>query len=165
MRPASEYLEEAKALEMTVSAESIAEAKSAKRQIISAEKKLRLIKRKINKDMKAIRAQYRERIGSAGQGVGNLLVQLTGGKRAASKIRAAEKRSLRSQRDGHLEPYQQVKLIIDEFLTKTSDAKRQLDDFIAEARAEEEARDKFCPQCGKAVGESDKFCRECGQEL
>jgi hypothetical protein len=168
VKPASDYVQEIKALDMAISCESIAEAKSAKRKIISVEKKLRLIKRNINQDMKAVRAEYRDRIGSAGQGVGNALLQLTAGKRTAGKFRAEEKRRLRGERDRKLQPYQQVKLMIDDFMTQTADAKRRLDDFIAEAKAEEEASEgngKFCPQCGHSVDVDDKFCRECGQKL
>lgn len=168
VRPASEYVEEVKALEMRVSYESVPEAKSAKNKIVSAEEKLRLIKRRISQDMKAIRAEYRESIGSAGQGAGNLLVQFTAGKRAASKMRAAEKRQLRAERDNRLEPYESVKLAIDDVLIQTRDAKRQLDDFIAEARAEVKAKEggsEFCPQCGHSVEKDDRFCRECGHQL
>lgn len=168
VRTARDYVQEVKALDMAISCESVAEAKSAKRKIISAEKKLRLIKRNINQDMKAIRAEYRDRIGSAGQGAGNLLLQLTAGKRTASKIRAAEKRQLRAERDSRLEPYESVKLTIDDVLIQTRDAKQELDDYIAEARAEEKVKEgdgKFCPACGAPVGEADKFCRECGHKL
>lgn len=165
---------------MEIRASSLAEAKASLTKVRSLQKQLRQIKRNINLDMKAIRAEYRQMTSTAA-GTSSTIVGLFGKRKLAGQMRADKKRRLNAERDRKLAPYDTLKLTIDDLLTQMDDAKAQLQNFIEEAKAEEPAQKQasearkaasrggvstsFCPQCGHATDESDKFCRGCGHGL
>jgi len=143
------------------------EAKATLTKLRSLQKQLRQIKRNINLNMKAIRAEYRERASTAAA-MSSTVVSLLGKRKLAGQMRADEKRRLSAERDRRLESYDRLKLMIDELLTEMDAAKVQLDNFIEEAKAEKKAQEQaanFCPQCGQAIDQSDKFCRSCGHRV
>jgi predicted RNA-binding Zn-ribbon protein involved in translation (DUF1610 family) len=160
---------------------SLAEAKTVLTQLRNIQRQLRQIKRYINQDMKAIRAEYRQRTSTAAA-TSSTIVGLLGKRKLAGQMRADEKRRLNAERDRKLAPYDNLKLAIDDLLVKTDGAKTLFDDFIETAKAElqvqkqtskvqktafhEDASVSFCPQCGQAVvDQSDRFCRRCGHKL
>jgi hypothetical protein len=166
---------------MEIRASSLAEAKAALTKVRGLQKQLRQIKRNINLDMKAIRAEYRQKSSSAGAGSSAVLTVL-GKRKLAGQARADAKRRLSTERDRKLAPYANLKLMIDDLLTQMDNAKVQIEGFIEEAKAEDQAQKQaakaqktaaregapvsFCPQCGLAVVEqSDRFCRQCGHGL
>jgi rubrerythrin len=157
-----------------ISPSSLAEVKTILAQLRNTQRQLRQIKRCINQDMKAIRAEYRQRTSTAAA-TSSTIVSLLGKRKLAGQMRADEKRRLIAERDRKLAPYDTVKLQVDDLLVKTDGAKALFDDFIEIAKAElqaqksaspEEASANFCPQCGQTVmDQSDKFCRKCGHRL
>ena len=157
-----------------ISPSSLAEVKSILAQLRNTQSQLRQIKRCINQDMKAIRAEYRQRTSTAAA-TSSTIVSLLGKRKLAGQMRADEKRRLIAERDRRLTPYDTVKLQVDDLLVKTDGAKALFDDFIEIAKAElqaqksaspEEASANFCPECGQTVmDQSDKFCRKCGHRL
>jgi rRNA maturation endonuclease Nob1 len=153
---------------MTIEVSSVTEAKQALAKVRAAQKELRQIKRNINMDMKIIRADYSERMATAGAGTSTLM-GLFGQRRAAGQLRADAKRRLRAERDATLAPYDEVKLMIDDLLVQMDSAKLQLTGFIEDLKAEEQAKKpttaSFCPECGQRVAKTDKFCRACGCAL
>jgi len=165
---------------MEIKASSIAEARDALRRIRSLQKELRQIKRNINLDMKAIRANYSQRMSTAAS-TSSAIVTLFGKRKLAGQLRADERRRLRMERDRTLQPYESIKLTIDDLLVQMDSAKARLQAFIEEAKTEAQAEKRatgvkktttdsgpltgFCPQCGTPVAESDKFCRNCGNRL
>ena len=166
---------------MEIRASSLAEAKAALTKVRSLQKQLRQIKRNINLDMKAIRAEYRQKSSDAAAFSSAFLTGV-GKRKAAGKRRADAKRRLQAERDRKLAPYDNLKLMIDDLLTQMDNAKVQIGSFTEEAKAEEQAQKRtakarktaacegapvsFCPQCGQAVvDQSDRFCRQCGHKL
>lgn len=165
---------------MEILVSSLAESKAALTKVRSLQKQLRQIKRNINLDMKAIRAEYRQRVSTAAAG-SSAILSLFGKRKLAGQMRAGEKRRLNAERDRKLAPYEDLKLTIDDLLVQMDAAKVRLGNLIEEAKAEEQAQKqasrvrkttsregastKFCPQCGQAVDQSDGFCRECGYRL
>ena len=164
-----------------ISPSSLAEAKTVLAQLRNTQKQLRQIKRCINQDMKAIRAEYRQRTSTAAA-TSSAIVSLLGERKLAGQMRADEKRRLNAERDRKLAPYDNLKLAIDDLLVKTDGAKALFDDFIEIAKADlqaqkqtpkaqetvprEDASLNFCPHCGQTVvDQSDRFCRQCGHKL
>jgi rubrerythrin len=164
-----------------ISPSSLAEAKTVLAQLRNTQKQLRQIKRNINLDMKAIRAEYRQKSPDAAAFSSAFLTGL-GKRKAAGKRRADAKRRLQAERDRKLAPYDSIKLAIDDLLVKMDGAKALFDDFIETAKVDlqaqkqtpkaqetvlrEDASLNFCPQCGQAVvDQSDRFCRQCGHKL
>ena len=165
---------------MEIFVSSLAEAKAALAKVRSLQKQLRQIKRNINLDMKAIRAEYRRRASTAAAG-SSAIASLFGKRKLAGQMRADEKRRLNAERDRKLSPYEDLKLTIDNLLVQMDAAKIRLGDLIEKAKAEKQMQKqtlmarkttsrggvstKFCPQCGQAVDQSDRFCRKCGHGL
>jgi hypothetical protein len=123
---------------MEISASSISEAKEALSLARDAQKQLRGLKREVNQDMKAIRAEYRQKSANAASGTSAVLT-IAGKKKLAGQARADAKRRLRRERDAVLKPYEDVKLVIDDMIDQLDGAKTQLQAFIDEIKAEEEA--------------------------
>ena len=181
MASAEEYRQQVSDLgldRIEIEASSLTEGKAAVANVRRLQKELRQIKRNINLEMKTIRAEYKQKIAEAGtSGLTGLLAMGRGG----GKFRASEKRRVRAERDSKLDPYDQVKLTIDDLIVQLDGAKLQLQDFMEEAKAEEKALKEaakakaapkrvdvckgFCPQCGKAVDATDVFCRWCAHKL
>ncbi|RLI51184.1 MAG: hypothetical protein DRP09_19470 [Candidatus Thorarchaeota archaeon] len=165
-------------LEMTAS--SIAEAKNAIKRTRNLQKMLRQIKQNINLDMKTIRANYRQKMSTAAS-TSSTIVTILGKRKLAGQMRASEKRRLRMERDRTLQPYESIKLMIDDLLIQMDSAKAQFQAFIEEIKSEEQLTKQstsakktvagantstnFCPQCGTLATESDRFCRNCGNRL
>ena len=169
---------------MRIKASTIAEAKEFLREIRRLQKELRQIKRNINLDIKAYRAEYRRRSSSAAS-TSSAVLSLFGKRRTAGRLRAEEKRRLARERDRAIAPYESLKLTIDDLIVQLDSAKDQLQIFIEQTRAEEQMKkqqmktqqkkskqktstdksSKYCPECGSLVAKSDKFCRECGSRL
>jgi hypothetical protein len=156
------------------------DAKEVLRQVRNFQKSLRQIKREINLEMKNIRANYREKTSTAGEGLSTVSM-LFGKKKLAGSIRASAKRSMASERDQILAPYEKLKLDIDALLTKLDSLKTQLENYIQKEKTKEgkiegspisrkatesqEEPKTFCPRCSCKIDPNDKFCRNCGQRL
>jgi len=125
------YLNRVKALEFSVSASSVDEAKRVKKQVTQTQKQLRQLKKEINLDMKNIRAHFKERTASAGSTSSGLL-SIFGKRKTAGTMRAHAKRGVAKERDNALQPYERLKLHIDNLLLKADAAKDTLDDYIQE---------------------------------
>ena len=149
-------------LEIQVS--SISEAKQLLSQMRDYQRQLRFLKRDINSEMRAIRAEYTAKMASAASTTSGI-VSLFGKRKLAGQIRAAEKRRLRSERDQILAPYENVKRVIDDLQIQIERAKVQLKAFIEQMRSSEKAVEAVCPQCHRPIAKEDKFCRHCGFRL
>ena len=164
---------------MEIRASSIPEAKDVLKRIRRLQKELRQIKKNINLDMKAIRAAYTQKMATAASTASGI-VSLFGKRKLAGQLRADEKRRLRMERDRVLQPYESLKLTIDDLLVQMDAAKDQIQMFIEEtkSRADPNIRSStatkatttdvesgFCPQCGASIAKSDRFCRRCGHKL
>ena len=118
--------------------------------------------------MKEIRANYADEIASAGTG-GSAVFTIFGSKKSAGSYRAAAKREKRAERDGELDPYTILKVLIDDILLKMEHAKNQIQQFIEEEKLEKEQAKRSvplsCTSCGEAISKDDKFCRECGEKV
>jgi hypothetical protein len=96
-------------------------AKRVLSDVREVQKQLRQIKREINVAMKAIRTEYSRRATDvANKGA---LLELFSGKKAAGRLRAADKQQLAEERDRLLAPYEQLKLAIDQRVTALDDIK------------------------------------------
>ncbi len=113
---------------------SIAEARSARADLVQMQKELRLIKREIDADIKAIRAQFTQRMVSAAQTTSGIL-SVFGRKGMAGSIRADEKRRLKQEQDRILQPYLVLKLAIDSQILEYDKTKAQIDGMIAAAKS------------------------------
>jgi len=181
MTSPKEYQHQIKSLgleDLKIRVTTVAEAKEAQRQIRDLQRKLRQIKKSINIDMKAIRVEYNQRISTAAS-TSSALVSLFGKRKLAGQLRADEKRRLRMERDRALQPYDALKLQIDNLLAQLDSVKYNLQIFIEDAKTktqvkrqthqkkkgESSADSVFCPQCGALVAKADKFCRNCGNKL
>lgn len=109
---------------------TVEEARLVIKEIRLVQKQLRLIKKEVNQDIRTIRQVYKQHIANVGSGSG--LAGFLIGKGRARSIKASEKRGLREEHDRKIEPYQQVKLIIDQTLTDFDGAKLKVEKFIAE---------------------------------
>lgn len=103
------------------------EAKQYLASIRQAQRELRQLKREINAEMKAIRADYRAKSAKVQP---SLLLSFLGKRRLASSLSADEKRRLRQERDSLLFPYDKVKLVIDDALTRLEKYKLAVQNFI-----------------------------------
>lgn len=176
MASPKEYMKQLEDLGVTrleIKANTIIEAKSALTNVRNKQKQIRQIKRRINQGMKEIRADYKDRMASAGSGTSSML-RIFGKRGMAGKVRADAKRSLRKELNTLLAPYESLKLMIDDLLVQLDDAKIQIQDWIEEAKLDDQRvktpsakteQQKFCPECGNKVGIKDKFCRDCGHNL
>ncbi len=183
MASPDEYLRQIKELgleRMEITVSSIVEAKDTLKRIRGIQAELRQIKRKTNLDMKTIRAEYRQKMSTAAL-TSSAIVGLLGKRKLAGQMRADEKRRLRMQRDRTLQPYESIKLTIDDLLIQMDSAKAQLQAFIEEAKLKERSKKQaastkrpatdisasgdVCPQCGAPIAESDRFCWNCAHRL
>lgn len=172
MASAEEYLEEVTnqmgLADMTIRASSLTEAKAGLGNVRGLQKQLRQVKRKINLDMKTIRADYRQRM-SQPAAASSSLATIFGKRKLAGQLRADAKRGLRAERDRKLAPYDEVKLMIDDLLVQLEAGKAQLQDYVEQAKAqqqsEEQAPEPVCRRCGGSTASSDAFCRWCGHRL
>lgn len=164
---------------MEIQVSTVSEAKETLKHIRKLQKELRQIKKNINLDMKAIRALYSQKISTAASTTSGIL-SLFGKRKLAGQLRADERRRLRMERDRTLQPYESLKLTIDDLLIQMDAAKERLQMFIEKAKSQSEsdmrsstdsdvpktnAESDFCPQCGTPIEKSDKFCRNCGHKL
>ncbi|HUW08227.1 MAG TPA: hypothetical protein VM537_00780 [Anaerolineae bacterium] len=132
MTSADEYRRQISALgvdSLETQPSSRADAKATLAHVRSARKELRQIKRNINLDMRAIKAEYRQRLPKA-----------AADSPAAETLPAAERKRLVAERAQKLGRYGEVKLTVDELLTQMDGAKVQLREFIQEAKAAGQAK-------------------------
>lgn len=138
MASVDEYRRELKALgleKFTVTASNVAEAKAALADVRQKQKALRQIRARLNLDMKAIRAEYDQKKQNAGAG-GSALIGMFGKRRAAGQYRATAKRQVTAERDRRLQPYETLKMSIDDLLLQMDRAKIQIQQYIDEAKAQ-----------------------------
>lgn len=126
MSDAKELQDRIQAIANKLSGQYTFETKKEGRLIIKelnqGKRELNQIKREANQTMKEIRTVYKERIANAGSSGGALLGLF--GKRGAGRSYAANaKRSERDRRDRELEPYNTVKLAIDDLVVQIERAK------------------------------------------
>jgi hypothetical protein len=171
MASAEDYREQIRQMgvtHMTVGGSSVAEAKSGIATLRRLQKQLRQIKRAINVDMKAIRAEYPQKMSTPAP-VASSLATLLGNRKLAGEFRADAKRRLRIERDRKLAPYDELKVKIDDILLQMDVGKGQLQDYIEQVKSqqqpEQDAPEPVCSQCGGPTADSDAFCRWCGQKL
>ena len=138
MASVDQYRRELKGLGLekyTIKASNAAEAKAALADVRQKQKALRQMKARINLDMKAIRAEYDQKKQSAGSG-GSVLIGMFGKRRAAGQYRAAAKRQVTAERDRRLQPYETLKMSIDDLLLQMDQAKIQIQQYIDQAKAQ-----------------------------
>lgn len=142
MKTASEYQLQLQSLglsKMEFRATTISEAKEELKRVQDIQGKLRQIKKEINTDLKEIRAHYRQQSSNAAS-KSSTVVEIFGKRKLAGQMRADAKRQLRYNRDQIIQPYENIKLTIDDLLTQLNSAKGQINSFIGEIKAEEQAK-------------------------
>lgn len=120
-------------IRVEMSINNVDEAKRMLKTIRQQQKELRLIKKHVGADMSAIRKSYQSAIDKVGSGSG--VAGLFIGKGRAAGIKASEKRQLRNKRDKALQPYNAVKLTIEDLLTQLDATKLRLEQYIQEQGA------------------------------
>ena len=119
MTSADEYRRQISALgadRLETRASSLADAKSALTTVRSLRKQLRQMKRDINLDMKAMRAEYRQRSPEAAVGSSAAENQPGQGKHAG-RLPGGERKRLAAERAQKLAPYDDVKRTVDDLLS------------------------------------------------
>ncbi len=142
MKSASDYKRDLDRLGLTrleIEVSFIPEAREALKQVRNAQKQLRQIKREINLDLKAIRAEYKQRSANAASGSSAALT-IMGKRKLAGQVRADAKRQQRQERDSIIQPYDNLKFTIDDLLLQMDVAKGKIQKFIEDAKAEEQAK-------------------------
>jgi len=148
---------------------SIEEAKEIQKLCIDYQKNLRQIKKSIGLDIKTIRLEYKDKIANAGSTLGGVL-SLFGKRRIGGSIRADAKRGMTKERDSVISPYEELKLVIDNYIYSIDDIKNQLKEYIVEEKEKSKtipikSTDKFCTSCGSKLEKSHKFCAHCGAKI
>jgi len=110
---------------------SVPEAKATLAEIRQKQKRLRLIKKDINTELRAIRAKYSDKAGSVSPGV---ITSLALGKGTAKSLAASKRRSIRADRDRELRPYEEVKRVIDGALVELDAAKNRISAWLDQNR-------------------------------
>ena len=155
------------------SSKSVKEAQAVKKDCISYQRDLRQIKKAINLEIKEIRAGYRDKIANAGSIVDGAF-SLFGKRGLGGSIRADSKRAMTQERNNVIAPYENLKLIIDNYIHSIDNAKKEIDDFIIELKSQEQLEKpskantkngRFCGSCGARAAKSHKFCTQCGAKL
>jgi len=171
----SEYIEQInkfdieKNLNKTIS--SIKEAKEIQKLCLEYQRSLRQIKKSIVLDIKTIRLEYKDKIAGAGSTLGGVF-SLFGKRRLGGSIRADAKRGMTKERDSVISPYEELKLVIDNYIYAIDDIKNQLKEYISEEKNKKDSLDtiatehieKFCTSCGSKLEKSHKFCAHCGKK-
>jgi hypothetical protein len=111
--------------------ESVPEAKATLAEIRQKQKRLRLIKKDVNAELRAIRARYSQKAGGVSPGVISSLVL---GKGTAKSLAASKRRNIRADRDRELQPYEEVKRIIDNALVELDEAKYRISAWLDQNR-------------------------------
>ena len=113
------------------SVSSIKEAAPKKRKIVLQQKQLRQVKREINNDMKAIRANYRNKSNAVRPSGSVSFVGLLFGRKSFAKDDVArQKREIKSSQASMLAPYDEAKFVIDKLITQLDSAKLQIQDYV-----------------------------------
>jgi hypothetical protein len=119
---------------MEVRIKSLDEAQETLSELRDRQKRLRLIKRYVNAAMKAIRADYRQKTSGA-VSVSGAFARGLGKKGAARRMQANKKRRLTQERDRALQPYDRVKLTIDDLLAQMDSTKLKVQAYIEREKA------------------------------
>ena len=114
-------------IKISFSFETIPEAKNFLAKIRLMQKRLRLLKKEVNAEMKSIRSNYSAKVSNVQAGFGSSLLF---GKGTAKSLAASKKREIKAQRNRTLLPYEGVKRIIDRTLVETDSAKLQVSTWL-----------------------------------
>jgi hypothetical protein len=152
----------------SLSASTAAEAKQALLKCRRFQGELRLIKKAVSLEMKVIRAASASEAASAGSLTAGAF-SLFGKRGIAGRIRADAKRSVRASRDRELQPYENLKLMVDDLLHQLDAARLRFQHYLAEAKREasdarelEPGSDRVCARCAASISAADNFCPQCG---
>ncbi len=153
---------------------TLAEARELLKLCRNYQQQLRQIKKSVTLDVKSIRVEYKDKIANAGSVMGGAF-SLFGKRGMGGSIRADAKRAMTRERDSVISPYEELKLVIDNYIHGIDDAKSQIDGFIVDLKeneTEEKAKAKppqsqggFCTSCGAKIAKSHKFCSQCGNQV
>ena len=155
---------------------STSEARALLKLAREYQRQLRQIKKSVTLEVKTIRAEYRDKVANAGSVVGGAF-SLFGKRGMGGRIRADAKRGMVRERDSVIAPYEQVKLVIDDYVHEIDNIKNQIESHIIDLK-EIEAEQKvissnstsskstsFCTACGAKAAKSHKFCAQCGEKI
>lgn len=120
--------------------ESVAIAKLKKKRLALLAKEIQQLKKLVAHKIKAIKSEYEESLNEIdNRGSISGLVKLFAGREAAADIRRFEsnsrkiaKGSIKSERDGLIEPYESLKKILDELVMYINQLKLNIDNYILE---------------------------------
>jgi len=111
---------------MTLHASTVQEAKACIDKLQLLKKQLQQVKRNINFDIQSIRTSYQQKQPSA-TSFSSAIIGGLFGSRSAGSARASVRRTLKAELDGILEPYNRLKLKIDNVLVQIEGGKIKLD--------------------------------------
>ncbi len=112
--------------------ETRAEAQQLLAEIREKQQRLRLLKKDVDAQIKALRSRYERKASSVSPGLGSTLLL---GKGKAKSFAASQKREIRAAKDRQVAPFEQVKHLIDHVLVEMDSAKARLVAWCAEERA------------------------------
>jgi len=121
-----DYANRIKALgldKLEINIRNLQEAKTTNAQLRVLKKQLQQIKKEIAVDIKTIKAKYQAQIPQAGSGGGGFLrtvgvFGVKGMKGQAKQYQALAKQDLRNRQHKELDPYERVKLTVDDLITQ-----------------------------------------------
>lgn len=164
---------------LAISVSNKAEAEATLARLRELDQELKLMKRQLVQEVKEINASYSD-LSARTASTSSSVLRLMGQRKIAGQVRADAKRNLASEKSRTTQPYEDVKLTIDDLLNQLAAAKPKLQDFIRNSKADEKslaAADKssprkkstaangYCSQCGTALTAGSKFCHSCGARV
>lgn len=140
MSSPQEYATRIKALgldKMEINIRNVPDAKAASSQLRILKKQLQQIKKEIAIDIKTIKARYQAQIPQAGSGGGGLLrtvgaFGVKGMKGQAKQYEARAKQDIRNKQHKELDPYERVKLTVDDLITQIDATLAKIDAYLLE---------------------------------
>ena len=133
MLSAQDYLDQDNEIKennpLAATLKNVSQAKLVKNQLSLAQKQLRQVKKEINETIKTIRLEFNAKSENAGSG-GKLILSLLGQKGAGKSYGAASKKLVKAKKEVEINPYEQVKTIIDKYLLAYDELKLKIDDYI-----------------------------------
>lgn len=113
--------------QLRINARTPAEAVDHKARVTLMQKEIRLVKREMGAETKAIRAHYSSDIAQTGKGAGGAFQAGLFGRKNAGHLNAARKDQMRQEERATLAPFEQVGAYIDQILLALDAAKMALD--------------------------------------
>lgn len=118
-------------IELSMHWETIKDAKNKINEITNKKKRLQLLKKDINSEIKLIKIQYDQRINEITPGIGSTLFF---GKGTAKSLASTKKKSIRYNKQQDIQPFNEVKRLIDKIIVELDFAKTKIITWIEDEK-------------------------------